>query len=260
MLCIVIPAYIEEKRIGKTLEKYGEFLKDLKKRKKIEDFELLVVLNGCTDNTLDVVKKFKKQFQEIRYLNFKEAGKGFAIIKGFRDAFTRNNELIGFVDADLATPPEAFYDLIRKIKDYHGVIASRGLKESRLDMSFVRKLTNRGFNFVVRSILFLPFSDSQCGAKLFRKQALEKVIDELGITKWAFDADLLYKLRRKRFKIKEIPTVWKDRKGSKLNLIKVPLLMFLSIVRLRILNSPFRGFIRLYDKMPEFIKIHHRLR
>jgi len=260
MLSIVIPAYNEEKRIGNTLERYGEFFRELKKQNRIGDFELLIVLNGCTDNTIDVVKKFRKQFQEIRYLNFERGGKGFALIEGFKDAIKRNSKLIGFVDADLASPPEAFYDLINKINGYSGIIASRGLKESRLKMSFMRKLTNRGFNFVVRAFLFLPFSDSQCGCKLFKREAVAEVINDLGITRWAFDVDLLYKLKKKRFKIKEVPTVWEDKKGSKLDLIRVPLLMFLSIVRLRILNSWFRGFIRFYDKLPEWIKVHHRLR
>ena len=260
MLCIVIPAYNEEKRIGNTLERYGKFFQNLKKQGKIKDFELLIVLNGCKDNTLDVVKKFQETFKEIRYLDFEEGGKGFAIIEGFKDAFTRKNELIGYVDADLATKPEAFYDLIKNIKGYGGVIASRGLKNSNVKVSFSRKLTNRGFNFIVRSFLFLPYQDTQCGAKLFKKHVLENVIDELGITKWAFDIDLLFKLGRKKFRIREIPTTWEDIEGSKLDLIRVPFLMFLSIVRLRLLNSWFKGFIRLYDKMPEFIKIHHKLR
>lgn len=260
MLSIVIPAYNEEKRIGKTLEAYSSFFRNLVEKKEIKKFELLIVMNGCIDRTIEVVKKYKKKFVEILYLDLKESGKGLAIIEGFRDALKRSNELIGFVDADLATKPEAFYDLVKNLGTYDGIIASRGKRGAIVKTSFTRKLTNRGFNFVVRGFLFLPFKDTQCGAKLFKRKAIENVVDDLGITRWAFDIDLLYKLRREGYNVKEIPTIWEDKSGSKLNLTRVPLLMFLSIVRLRVLNSPFKSFIRFYNKLPEWIKIHHRLR
>jgi len=257
MLSIIIPAYNEESRIGKTLEAYGKFFEELKKKKKIKDFEIIVVLNACVDDTLKVVEKLEKEFKEIKHLEFRKAGKGFAIIEGFKEALKEEASLIGFVDADMATKPEFFYNLIRDIENYDGVIASRGLKESKVKTSFTRKLTNRGFNFVVRSLLFLPFKDTQCGAKLFKREALNEVINEIGMTEWAFDVDLLHKLRKKGFKVKEIPTVWEDKKNSKLNLTVVPFKMFSSIVRLRLLNSPFRFVVRAYDKLPEKIKIHN---
>lgn len=257
MICIIIPAHNEEKRIGETLESYGKFFRNLEKEKKIGKFEILVVLNACKDNTLKIVKKYRKKFKEIRYLDFEEAGKGFAIIKGFKEALKSGFELVGFVDADMATPPSAFYDLIKSIRFCDGIIASRGLKQSKVKTSFMRKLTSKGFNFVVRSFLFLPYSDTQCGAKLFKREALEKIINEIGFTAWAFDIDLLYKLRKKNLKIKEIPTVWKDVKGSKLDLLIVPFQMFSSIVRLRLLYSPFKFIVRVYDKLPERLKIHN---
>lgn len=253
---IIIPAYNEEKRISRTLATYYGFFKVLKNKREI-DFKIIVIINNTTDKTEEIVKKYCKRYREISYLNFKQGGKGFAVIEGFKEALRQDFELLGFVDADMATMPEAFYELIKNIVGYDGVIASRGLKESRVNTSFTRKLTNRGFNFVVRSLLFLPYRDSQCGAKLFTKKAIESVINELGITNWAFDVDLLYKLRKKGFKIKEIPTEWEDKKGSKLSLIKVPFQMFSAIVRLRLLYSPFSFIVKFYDKLPERIKIHN---
>jgi len=251
-----MPAYNEEKRIGNTLESYSNYFRNLKNNRLIDDFELLVVLNGCIDNTENIVKKFRERFKEIRYLNFNKSGKGFAIMQGFKDALSRDIKFIGFVDADLATKPQHFYDLVLKLGNYDAVIASRGLKESKVKTSFARKLTNRGFNFIVRSLLFLPYRDTQCGCKLFKKHALQSIIDRIGMTQWAFDIDLLYKLRKKKFRIREIPTIWEDKAGSKLNLTTVPFKMFSSVVRLRLLNSPFKFIVRLYDKLPEKIKIH----
>lgn len=256
---IVIPAHNEEKRISKTLEEYGRFFNEKLENKEIDNYEILVVLNACEDNTLAVVKKFQKKNKKIKYLDFKLAGKGFAIIEGYKDVLQRNIDLVGFVDADMATPPESFYDLVKSIKGHDGIIASRWLKGSviKTKQTILRRITSRGFNFLVRSLLFLPYSDSQCGAKLFKRSVVKTVVVDLGITKWAFDVDLLYKIKRKGFKIKEIPTIWEDKKESKLNLTKVPFQMLSSIIRLRLLYSPFKFIVRLYDKMPEKIKIHH---
>jgi len=262
-LSIVIPAKNEENRIGRTLEAYGKFFEKLKKSGKIEDFEIVIVINGCEDRTLDVVKKSEEKYRKIRHIEFERAGKGFAIIEGFRDSLKRENSLIGFVDADMSTSPDSFYDLIENMKDtkgVDGVIASRWLEESRVTKrTFARKVTSRGFNFLVRGILFLNFSDTQCGAKLFKKEALQEVIDEIGITEWAFDIDLLYRLKNKGFKIKEIPTVWVDKRDSRINLTKVPFRMFSAIIRLRLLYSPFKFIVSIYDKLPEKIKMHHNL-
>ncbi|MDP2628568.1 MAG: glycosyltransferase, partial [Nanoarchaeota archaeon] len=178
------------------------------------------------------------------FLDFEEGGKGFAVKEGFRDALKRDNDLIGFVDADMATSPEAFSDVVRKSKNYDGIIASRGLKESVVKTSLMRKITSRGFNFLTRSILFLNFSDTQCGAKIFKRKAIEDIIDGIGITQWAFDIDLLFRLKKKGFKIGEIPTKWEDKEYSKLNLTRVPLQMFLAIIRLRIIYSPFSIFTK----------------
>lgn len=256
-ISIIIPAYNEEERIEKTLEKYTCFLREKRKERKIGKFELLVVLNGCKDNTIGVVKGLQKKYPEIIYLNFKEGGKGFAVINGFKDALRRKKEIIGFVDADMSTPPEALYDLIKKIDGYDGIIASRWMKKSIImtPQTTLRKITSRVFNFFTRSILLLNFKDTQCGAKFFKRNALGKIINQISITKWAFDIDLLYLMKREKLKVKEIPTFWNDQKRSKINLTRVPIQMFLSVIRLRLIYSPFKFIIVIYDKLPNKIKI-----
>ncbi|MEK6827619.1 MAG: glycosyltransferase, partial [Nanoarchaeota archaeon] len=99
MISIVIPAYNEEKRIGKILENYGAFFEKKKKGREISDFEILIVINNTKDNTEEVVKKFAKKYSEIRFIRFEKGGKGFAITEGFKDALkNEKNKLIGFVD------------------------------------------------------------------------------------------------------------------------------------------------------------------
>ena len=251
-ILIVIPAHNEEKRIGRILERYCEFF-----RQKKEIVELLVVLNACKDNTLKIVREFQKKFKEIKFLDFEQRGKGFAITKGFAEALKKDFALIGFVDADMATPPNAFYGLIRHIKEFDGIIANRWDKRSKISSrTFQRKILSKGFNILVRTLFFLNHEDTQCGAKLFKKHLIEKVLPKIGASDWSFDVDLLFYARRAKAKIKSIPTEWYDEKGSKINLKKTPITMFLSVIRLRLIHSPFNFMARIYRKLPETWKFH----
>jgi len=254
-ISIIIPAHNEEKRIGRTLERYSLFFKRKKKEKEI-DFEILVVLNACTDDTLKVVEGYAKKFKEIVYLDLEKGGKGYAIIEGFKDALKRDNDLIGFVDADMATSPESFYDLVKQINNYGGIIASRYVKGSvvRPKQSIGRIIASRIYNMLIRFLFLLPYRDTQCGAKLFKRKALEKSLPNIGMTKWAFDLDLIYNVRKQEFAIKEVPTVWSDKEYSTINFAKAGPWMALAVIRLRILNSPMKRFIRVYDKIISLLR------
>lgn len=250
-LSIIIPAYNEEQRIEKTLVAYCEFFRD-----KL-DFDVHVIVNGCTDNTLGVVEKLAKRHRQIQYVDIGKVGsKGAAVHYGFKIA---EGELIGFVDADLATRPEAFYELVQNIEGREGVIASRWMKGARFDRSklgALHKIAGRSFNLMVNLFFNLGIKDTQCGAKLFRKKALKRVCKELGITKWAFDVDLLYKMKLRGFKVLEIPTEWQEPGGGHFKVRpRIVFEMFLAILRLRLIYSPLKGLITLYDRLPRWLKI-----
>lgn len=244
-LSIVIPAYNEEKSIIKTLDSYLSFFDDAFK----EDYEIVVIPNNCSDNTEEIVEKYSRKFMRVRLKVFKEKiGKGGAIIEGFKIA---RGGLIGFVDADLATSPSAFYDLVENIKENDGIIASRWIKGAKIGKKqpLSRRIASRGFNFLVKLLFGLKLRDTQCGAKLFKRKAVEYVIDKLGITKWAFDIDLLYLLNCGGFKVVEIPSEWNEPGESHLNLKKTVLEMFLSVARLRLIYSPFKFVVNIYDTL-----------
>lgn len=244
-LSIIIPTYNEEKRIEKTLNNYYNFFL----KKMVRDFEILIVLNGCKDKTREIVESFSKGKKQIIFKEFKEAiGKGGAVIEGFRLA---ESDLIGYVDADGATKPETFYQLVEGIKNYDGVIASRWIKGAiiKRKQPITRRMSSRGFNVLVKLLFGLKIRDTQCGAKLFKKNAIKKVLPQLGITQWAFDIDLLYRMKKNRFEVVEIPTEWEDIEGSKLNLKKTIPEMLLSIIRLRLIYSPLRSVVKIYDKL-----------
>ncbi len=257
---IVIPAYNEENRIGSTLKEYFDYFGDLKKSGKL-DFEIIVVLNACKDNTLGVVEMFK--CDELKILEFERGGKGFAIVEGFKDGLKGDSEYVGFVDADGATPASAFYDLVKsvEIEGVDGVIGDRWNEKSVINarQPFMRRFVSRGFNFIIRSLFILNHRDTQCGAKIFSRDLLEKIIPKLGSTEWTFDVDLLFYARREKARVLSVPTVWNDKEESKINLSKAPIRMFSSVVRLRLLHSPLSFVVRLYTKVPERFKFHHRL-
>jgi glycosyltransferase involved in cell wall biosynthesis len=240
-LSIVIPAYNEEKRIGKTLEEYGKFFEELRKKKMLE-YEILVVINNTKDKTEEIVREKIKVNKNIRYLNFIKGGKGFAITEGFKDALKRDNDIIGFVDADMATSSEAFYDLVKNIGNSGGAIANRYSKHAKINISLKRKIISRVFNFLVRIIFIMPYRDTQCGAKIFRRKVLEKVMPSLGMTAWAFDLDLLYQCKKSGIKLNQIATVWQDKGDSKMNLKRDSIKMLMAAFQLRILNSPISHF------------------
>jgi len=243
-LCIVIPAYNEEKRIGGTLLNYLSFF-DALKDKGILNYQILVVINNTQDKTEDVVKSYQKKNKNLAYLNLKRGGKGYAVMEGFKKAVESNFDLIGFVDADGSTPAKAFYYLVEKIDNYDGAIAGRCLRGSKVEpkQSFMRIVASRTFNFIVKILFLLPYGDTQCGAKLFKKAALERAIPRVGMTRWAFDVDLLYQMKKEGFRVAEVVTIWSDKEQSKLNLKKNSIQMFFAVVQLRIINSPFKRIL-----------------
>ncbi|NCO11513.1 hypothetical protein CO038_04640 [Candidatus Pacearchaeota archaeon CG_4_9_14_0_2_um_filter_39_13] len=252
---IVIPARNEERRIGRTLSEYSEYLE--KAKKDGIDYEILVMVNNTTDNTREIIKEVMRKNKRIGYIDLPGRGKRYAILEGFKESLNRKNEFIGFVDADMATPPESFYELIKGIGEHDASIASRAHPKSVVNTSWKRKIFSKGFNFGVRSTLQMPYKDTQCGAKLFRREAVENILRNPPYSQWAFDVEILYNLRKAGFRIKEIPTIWNDQADSTLSLKKVPIQMFFSVIRLNLLRSPLKHLVRLYDKMPERVKIHH---
>ena len=238
-LSIVIPAYNEEKRIGATLSEYTRFLDN-----KI-DYEILVVLNGCRDKTLDVVKKHAAKSKRVRYVDIKEAiGKGGAVVEGFKIV---NGKYIAFVDADSSTEPDQLFFIYNKIKNsnYDGVIGSRWVKGARIKkyQPLKRIIASRAYNLLVRVILFLPYKDSQCGAKVFKNNAIKSILNVVIPVGWEFDVALLYALRKKGFKVREVPIVWSDKAGSNLKITKTAPKMLKSLIRIRFGNSIFGRFL-----------------
>ncbi len=236
-LLLLIPAYNEEARIEPVLREYATFFKENYQG----NFRLVVVLNGCRDNTLGVVQRVAAEFPSISWMDFPAPiGKGGALIEGLK--LTSETDLIGYVDADGATGPAAVLKLLPYLQKADCVVGSRWLPGSVLlkAQPIFRQIISRCFHLIVELFFWLHIADTQCPCKIMRRSAVEKIHPYLRIADLAFDVNLLVAMKRAGFKLVEVPIEWTDIVGSKVtaSLFRQSLTMFLSVVRIWLIYSP----------------------
>jgi glycosyltransferase involved in cell wall biosynthesis len=256
-LLLLIPAYNEEKRIEPVLREYGAYFQKQYQGK----FQLVVVLNGCRDNTLGVVHRVAAEFPSISALEFKEPiGKGGALIEGLKLAPLA--DAVGYVDADGASAPEAFHALVKRIGEADCVIGSRWLPGAVLHQAqpWMRRFVSRCYHLIVETLFWMHIQDTQCPCKVIRRAAVETILPSLRIADLAFDVNLLVSLKRAGFKILEVPTQWTDKAGSKVtsSLFRSSLIMFLSTFRVWLVYKPFYKWFRPLRPLEDWIyrKLH----
>lgn len=226
-LDIVLPAHNEEHRIGRTLQRY---------RRAIDapGVRFVVALDGCTDATASVVGRQAASDPRVRLLDFPKLGKGGVLGEALRSSTA---PIVAFVDADGATPPAELLRLCERLTTCPRtdvVIASRRLPASvtPAPRSWSRRATSAGFAAAIRSLFHLPFADTQCGAKVMTNQAAQRLLPLVSSRDFLFDVDLLVTARRLDMGIDEIPTVWIDKDGSKLDTVRDARRMAASALRL----------------------------
>lgn len=240
-LIIVVPAYNEAKRIAPTLHRYAAHFRQHYRG----EFHLLVVLNGCRDNTRQVVADVGTELPEVQWVEFGPAiGKGGALIEGLR--YANRAELIGFTDADGSTSPESFLRLVQACEECDAAVGSRRMPGSVIHQSQPshRMVASAVFHGIVELFFRLGIQDTQCGAKVLRRAAALQIHHTLQIADMAFDVNLLYSLKRARLRVREVPVEWTDSAGSTVRYFRTSLVMFFSIVRLRLVYSPFYRWLR----------------
>ncbi len=213
-LSVVIPAYNEEKRLPKTLEAIDEYL-----RRQPYAYEILVVEDGSTDRTVEIVKEMLGKIKNLRLLQVEHKGKGNAVRQGMLRA---TGDFRLFMDADNATSIDQVEKMWPELeKGYEVIIGSRDIKGAVIAVAqpWWRRRLGDIFNLIVQIISGLwGIWDTQCGFKGFSAKAAHDIFSKAKISGWAFDVELLILAQKLSYKIKEIPVTWVNDPSSKVKL------------------------------------------
>ncbi len=231
-LSVVIPAFNEELRIIQTLDYSLNYLKNQN-----YPFEIIVVNDGSTDKTKDVVQNFinNNSNYNLKIIGYdKNRGKGYAVNYGMTRAL---GKIVLFMDADNSTKINEVEKAFKKIDEgFDIVIASRKLKESKIIVyqSLMRRILGNIFPILVKILFNLNLTDTQAGFKVFKKETLI-IFQEQKIFDFAFDVELLVIAKKHNFKIAEIPIVWENHKLSKVKFSST-FKMFFSLLKIKFNN------------------------
>lgn len=227
-LSIVIPSFNEELRLPPTLESIAAFLPTLGM-----PTEILVVDDGSQDRTAAVAESFREKLPLLRVIsNGVNRGKGYSVRHGMLEARGR---LVLFTDADLSAPIEEAPKLLQALDKYDVAIGSRALDRRLITVheSRFREFAGIVFNKIVRTVLRLPFVDTQCGFKAFRREPCRIIFEQQRIERFGFDPELLYLARHHGLHTVEIPVRWAHSPATKVNMLRDSVLMFLDIFTIR---------------------------
>lgn len=198
------------------------------------DAEILVVNDGSSDDTVEVVREFGRLHPQVLLVeNPGNRGKGYSVRNGMLHA---RGDLCLFTDADLSSPITEARKLFDAIENGADVaIGSRWLRaELQTERQpLYRQAFGRIFNLALRMILGLSFADTQCGFKAFRRDAAQRIFPLQKIERWGFDPEILFLARRAGLRVEEVPVLWAHSEGTRLNPFRDGLRMFVEVLRIR---------------------------
>jgi dolichyl-phosphate beta-glucosyltransferase len=233
-LSIIIPAYNEEKRLGRTLERVREYFTSCSAGLRLDEIEVIVVDDGSLDGTAQVVEKHAAEIAGLRFVsNGTNRGKGYSVRHGMSEA---RGQLALFSDADLSSPIEESAKLLAALEAGNDVaIGSRALDRSLIEthQSPGREIAGMIFNGFVRLLTGLPFHDTQCGFKAFKRERCQVIFRQQRIERFGFDPEILFLARRHGLKIVEVPVRWSHDPATKVHVLRDSMLMFGNLFYIR---------------------------
>jgi dolichyl-phosphate beta-glucosyltransferase len=229
-LSIVIPAYNESLRVGKTLDEVRIYASA-----KPFDVEIVLVDDGSSDHTPELFREFQSLWPRTQVLlNEVNRGKGFSVRRGVLEA---QGEVVLFTDADLSAPIEEADKLLAALeaKSADTAIGSRALDRKLIGVRqpLRRELAGRFFNLLVRLFTGLKLHDTQCGLKLFRRHSTRRAFELQQVERFGFDPEVLFLIQYLGGKIVEVPVRWNDNPATKVHFLRDSTRMFLDLIVLR---------------------------
>jgi dolichyl-phosphate beta-glucosyltransferase len=219
LLSLIIPAHNEENRLPDSLSRIFAFLESQN-----YPSEVIVVENGSTDRTAQVVEAMTLQYANLHLLREPLRGKGLAVRRGMLEATGAYRFIC---DADLSMPIEEVNRFLPPIlKDADIAIASREAPGAiRYGEPFHRHWFGRVFNLLVRLLAVPGFHDTQCGFKCLRAEVVDDLFRVQRLDGWTFDVELLFIALKRGYRVVEVPIPWYYNPGSRVSLIPDSLAM-----------------------------------
>ena len=218
-IAIIIPVYNEERRISRSISRTLQYCAD-----QGWDFQIIIAEDGSTDNTIRIVREFESSLSSTNTLfvvtSQQRLGKGASI----RNALSlAQKQYVAYMDADLSADPAEFRKLVESIRDYDIVIGSRKFPGNLppANRPITRALFSFFYSVLFRTLFGIPVYDTQCGFKLFRRNAAEILFNDLRTSKFAFDSEIVVRAFMSGLRVKEVPIVWThDRSSSKIRILQ----------------------------------------
>ena len=229
-LSIVIPAYNEERRLPKTLESIFAYLEARPYRA-----EILIVDDGSTDRTAEIVSACRQKYPGLRLVSHEgNRGKGYSVRHGMLEA---HGEITLFTDADLSTPIEEADKLLAALRDegYDAAVGSRAVDRNLIEIHqpLIREQAGIFFNRLVRRIMGIEFSDTQCGFKAFRRERSRIIFEQQRVERFGFDPEILFLAKRNGLRVAEVPVRWSHDPATKVNVVADGIRMILELLLIR---------------------------
>lgn len=226
---LIIPAFNEERRIGKTLKQIVSFC-----NAQPYSYEIVIVDDGSTDGTVELICKNFAGQDSLRIIQCpRRRGKGAAVQKGILQA---RGQYLFFSDADLSVPIEMLPIFINELENCcDAAIGSRRMPGSSIEVRQppFRELMGRVFTFLSNALLGLRYSDVTCGFKGFRRPVAHELFTRQRLHNWSFDSEILYLACLKGYRVSEIPVTWRNDKATKVRLWKDMVASFLGLAAIR---------------------------
>ena len=211
----VIPVYNEAHVLAQSVSTLHAFLAEHLPY----DWRILIADNASTDATLDVARQLKDQLRRVDVIHLDQKGRGRALRKAWLES---RADVLSYMDVDLSTEIEKYPALIRAVAEegYDLATGSRLARGARTTRSFKRELISRGYNLIIRAVMWTRFSDAQCGFKAISRRGVDVLVPLVKDDQWFFDTELLILAEKKGYRIRDIPVKWIEDPDTRVKLVK----------------------------------------